>query len=85
MRATPSRTRSDPTVWCSASRERGRRRRLRDVYAVVIEDGVPVVRTDLQTAELAKVSANVMLASRISVVNVLAEVLRGGATPTSGA
>ena len=53
--------------------------RLRDVYASVIEDGVPVVCTDLQTAELAKASANVMLASRLSVVNVLAEVLRGGA------
>ena len=47
---------------------------LRAVYHDVIADGVPVVRTDLQTAELAKVSANVMLASRISVVNVLAEV-----------
>jgi UDPglucose 6-dehydrogenase len=48
--------------------------RLRDVYATVIEEGVPVVCTDLQTAELAKTSANVMLASRLSVVNVLAEV-----------
>jgi UDPglucose 6-dehydrogenase len=33
-----------------------------------------VVRTDLETAELAKVSANVMLAARISLVNLLAEV-----------
>jgi UDPglucose 6-dehydrogenase len=48
--------------------------RLREVYASVIHDGVPVICTDLQTAELAKASANVMLASRISVVNVLAEV-----------
>ena len=47
---------------------------LRDVYARVINDGVPVVRTDLATAELAKVSANVMLAARISLVNMLAEV-----------
>ena len=47
---------------------------LREVYAPAVRDGVPVVRTDLQTAELAKASANVMLASRISVVNVLAEV-----------
>jgi UDPglucose 6-dehydrogenase len=45
-----------------------------EVYACALRDGVPVVRTDLQTAELAKASANVMLASRISVVNVLAEV-----------
>ena len=48
--------------------------RLREVYCRPIADGVTVVRTDLQTAELAKASANVMLASRISVVNVLAEV-----------
>ena len=47
---------------------------LRDVYARMINDGVPVVRTDLATAELAKVSANVMLAARISLVNLLAEV-----------
>jgi UDPglucose 6-dehydrogenase len=47
---------------------------LRDVYARVINAGVPVVRTDLATAELAKVSANVMLAARISLVNLLAEV-----------
>jgi UDPglucose 6-dehydrogenase len=47
---------------------------LRDVYSRMINDGVPVVRTDLETAELAKVSANVMLATRISLVNLLAEV-----------
>ena len=44
------------------------------LWAPVLAHGVPVVRTDLATAELAKVSANVMLAARISVVNVLAEV-----------
>jgi UDPglucose 6-dehydrogenase len=47
---------------------------LREVYALVMAAGVPVVRTDLATAELAKVSANVMLAARISLVNLLAEV-----------
>jgi UDPglucose 6-dehydrogenase len=47
---------------------------LRDVYARMISHGVPVVRTDLATAELAKASANVMLATRISLVNLLAEV-----------
>jgi UDPglucose 6-dehydrogenase len=47
---------------------------LREVYARVIDAGVPVVRTDLATAELAKVSANVMLAARVSLVNLLAEV-----------
>jgi UDPglucose 6-dehydrogenase len=47
---------------------------LRTLYAPVITEGVPVVRTDLATAELAKVSANVMLAARVSLVNLLAEV-----------
>jgi UDPglucose 6-dehydrogenase len=47
---------------------------LREVYAAVLASGVPVVRTDLATAELAKVSANVMLAARVSLVNLLAEV-----------
>jgi UDPglucose 6-dehydrogenase len=47
---------------------------LREVYARAIGERTPVVRTDLETAELAKVSANVMLAARISLVNLLAEV-----------
>lgn len=47
---------------------------LRTVYSPAIAQGVPVVRTDLATAELAKVAANVMLAARISLVNLLAEV-----------
>jgi UDPglucose 6-dehydrogenase len=49
-------------------------RTLREVYAPLLEAGIPVVTTDLATAELAKVSANVMLATRISLVNMLAEV-----------
>ena len=47
---------------------------LREVYAAAVRAGVPVVRTDLETAELAKVSANAMLATRVSLVNLLAEV-----------
>jgi len=47
---------------------------LREVYAELIARGVRVLRTDLPTAELAKVSANAMLAARVSLVNVLAEV-----------
>jgi UDPglucose 6-dehydrogenase len=46
---------------------------LREVYRTLVEDGVPVVRTGVATAELAKTAANVMLATRISLVNVLAE------------
>ncbi len=47
---------------------------LRELYAPMTPRGTPVVRTDLATAELAKVSANVMLAARLSLVNALAEV-----------
>ncbi|HET9499511.1 MAG TPA: UDP-glucose/GDP-mannose dehydrogenase family protein [Marmoricola sp.] len=47
---------------------------LRRLYAPLVHAGVPVVSTDLATAELAKASANLMLAARISVVNLLAEV-----------
>jgi UDPglucose 6-dehydrogenase len=59
-------------------------RRLREVYAPVVADGVAVVATDLQTAELAKASANVMLASRISLVNVLAEVCEAAGADIEG-
>jgi UDPglucose 6-dehydrogenase len=47
---------------------------LREVYADLVGRGVRVLRTDLATAELAKVSANAMLAARVSLVNLLAEV-----------
>ncbi len=54
--------------------------RLREVYRPLLAAGVPVVRTSLETAELAKASANLMLATRISLVNLLAEVCeRSGA------
>lgn len=53
---------------------------LREAYAPLLAAGVRVIRTDLETAELAKVSANVMLAARVSLVNLLAEVCeRAGA------
>jgi len=47
---------------------------LREVYAPLLAAGVPCVRTDLATAELAKAAANVMLATRVSLVNLFAEV-----------
>lgn len=53
---------------------------LRELYADLLTAGTPLVRTDLPTAELAKVAANAMLAARISMVNLLAEVCeRAGA------
>jgi UDPglucose 6-dehydrogenase len=49
-------------------------RLLREVYAAVIDGGVPVVMTDLPTAELVKTSANAFLATKISFINAVAEI-----------
>ena len=49
-------------------------RRLREVYARTIDDGTPVIVTDLPTAELVKVSANAFLATKISFINAMAEI-----------
>jgi UDPglucose 6-dehydrogenase len=47
--------------------------RLREVYASIIDEGVPVVTTDFATAELVKVAANSFLATKISFINAIAE------------
>ena len=47
---------------------------LRATFAPVIDAGVPVVTTDLPTAELVKVAANSFLATKISYINAMAEV-----------
>lgn len=47
---------------------------LREVYAVPIAAGTPVLTCDLPTAELVKVSANAFLATKISFINAIAEV-----------
>ena len=47
---------------------------VRDLYAAMLADGVPFLRTDLQTAELVKVSANAFLATKISFINAISEV-----------
>jgi UDPglucose 6-dehydrogenase len=47
---------------------------LRQVYAQPLASGVPEVVTDLETAELVKVSANAFLATKISFINAMAEV-----------
>jgi len=54
----------------SADAERG----LRQVYASLIDAGVPVVITDIATAELVKAAANAFLATKISFINAMAEV-----------
>ena len=47
---------------------------MRTVYAPLINSGVPVVVTDLATAQLVKVAANAFLATKISFINAMAEV-----------
>ncbi len=47
---------------------------LERTYAAMIADGVPVVVTDFATAELVKVAANAFLATKISFINVMADV-----------
>ncbi|MCX5416147.1 UDP-glucose/GDP-mannose dehydrogenase family protein [Streptomyces sp. NBC_00059] len=46
---------------------------LRDVYAPLIEAGVPVVVADLATAEVIKSAANSFTATKISFINAIAE------------
>lgn len=47
---------------------------LRELYSRLLDDGVPFLVTDLQTAELVKVSANAFLATKISFINAISEV-----------
>ena len=47
---------------------------VRELYAPLLQDGVPFLVTDLQTAELVKVSANAFLATKISFINAISEV-----------
>src|ERR1700754_4194780 len=47
---------------------------LRELYAPLLDEGVPFLVTDLQTAELVKVSANAFLATKISFINAISEV-----------
>jgi UDPglucose 6-dehydrogenase len=47
---------------------------LKQVYAPLIANNVPWIRTDLATAELVKVAANSFLATKISFINAMAEI-----------
>ncbi|KOX20861.1 UDP-glucose 6-dehydrogenase [Nocardiopsis sp. NRRL B-16309] len=47
---------------------------VRHLWQQQADEGVPVLVTDLQTAELVKVSANAFLATKISFINAMAEV-----------
>ncbi len=46
---------------------------LEDVYGSIIALGTPLVRTDFQTAELAKIASNAFLATKISFINSMAD------------
>lgn len=46
----------------------------REVYAIPLNNDTPFIVTDLQTAELVKVSANAFLATKISFINAVSEV-----------
>jgi nucleotide sugar dehydrogenase len=47
---------------------------LREVYASMVSEGVPLIVTDYPTAEMVKVAANAFLATKISFINAMAEV-----------
>ncbi|MEU0241116.1 UDP-glucose/GDP-mannose dehydrogenase family protein [Nocardiopsis sp. NPDC006198] len=47
---------------------------VRALWQRQVDEGVPFLVTDLQTAELVKVSANAFLATKISFINAMAEV-----------
>jgi UDPglucose 6-dehydrogenase len=47
---------------------------LRELYAPLLAEETPFLVTDLQTAELVKVSANAFLATKISFINAISEV-----------
>jgi UDPglucose 6-dehydrogenase len=47
---------------------------VRALYAPLLAAGTPFLLTDLQTAELVKVSANAFLATKISFINAISEV-----------
>ncbi|PBI95482.1 UDP-glucose 6-dehydrogenase TuaD [Rhodococcus erythropolis] len=46
----------------------------REVYADLVDEGIPFLVTDLATAELVKASANAFLATKISFINAISEV-----------
>jgi len=55
----------------------------RELYAPLLDAGVPFMVTDLQTAELVKVSANAFLATKISFINAVSEVCEAAGADVS--
>jgi UDPglucose 6-dehydrogenase len=56
---------------------------IRELYAALLDADVPFLVTDLQTAELVKVSANAFLATKISFINAVSEVCEAAGADVS--
>jgi UDPglucose 6-dehydrogenase len=56
---------------------------VRELYGPLLDAGVPFLLTDLQTAELVKVSANAFLATKISFINAISEVCEAAGADVS--
>jgi hypothetical protein len=56
---------------------------VRELYAPLLGSGLPFLVTDLQTAELVKVSANAFLATKISFINAISEVCEAAGADVS--
>jgi UDPglucose 6-dehydrogenase len=56
---------------------------VRELYGPLLDAGVPLLVTDLQTAELVKVSANAFLATKISFINAISEVCEAAGADVS--
>src|SRR6201996_7123290 len=56
---------------------------VRELYGPLLDGGVPFLVTDLQTAELVKVSANAFLATKISFINAISEVCEAAGADVS--
>ncbi|OCB44979.1 UDP-glucose dehydrogenase family protein [Mycobacterium parascrofulaceum] len=56
---------------------------VRELYGPLLAEGVPFLVTDLQTAELVKVSANAFLATKISFINAISEVCEAAGADVS--
>jgi UDPglucose 6-dehydrogenase len=56
---------------------------MREVYATPLASGIPGISMDLETAELVKVAANSFLATKISFINVMAEMCEASGADVS--
>ncbi|WNG90226.1 UDP-glucose/GDP-mannose dehydrogenase family protein [Mycobacterium sp. ITM-2016-00317] len=55
----------------------------REVYSAIVDEGIPFLVTDRETAELVKTAANAFLATKISFINAMAEVCEAAGADVS--